>query len=465
MAQERLDEGLAKVQQLFEMPENRQADAMSGVFDTLRLGIVAAKKEEGILNGRSKEEMMNAMKVCVMIGQKRKMLKGRCNECLKIVLANKSWVKTALTDAAFVEQIKESLDKDTETIALLDVPAPVAGAPVEETAVDGPDEDEGADPPEAGGYEGPDIVGLLKTGMTNMAKFNWEFPHNPLGTMLDDATGAFQSFFEGLTKLTTTSGSASLHKEPAEVLAVFESDWANLLGFCLSMYQSTARRSYRSRVKFVVVKLQELSPAFNDEVGKRTDVPWITIPRSSWSTLPADLTAEAAEPEVEEAPPVEETRAVEAVEEVVEPAAPIVPKPGVVWIDFKRKAYTTSALTKERGITFMGFHDDPNAPDYQPPDKWFSYVIDRVQDPHNVVDVVIVNKVHMDFVRQVRVFCTALAHAHPRFIVVTRAMAKDFSEDLGIEQDSIVKDWGAAAKLAMEEVRIREERRAAKREA
>jgi hypothetical protein len=456
MAQERLDEGLAKVQQLFEMPENRQADAMSGVFDTLRLGIVAAKKEEGILNGRSKDEMMNAMKVCVTVGQKRKMLKGRCNECLKIVLQNSSWVKTALTDAAFVEQIKESLDKDTETIALLEVPEPVAVAAAAHETAEGPDEDEGADPPEVAGYDGPDILGLLKTGLTNMATFNWEFPHNPLGTQLDDATTAFQSFFEGLTKLTTTSGAASLGREPSEVLAAFESEWAGLLAFCLSMYQSTARRSYRSRVKFVVVKLQELSPSFNDEVGKRTDVPWITIPRSSWSTLPADLTAEVAEPEV--APPVEETRAVEE----PEPPARIVPKPGVVWIDYKRKAYTTSSLTKERGITFMGFHDDPNAPDYQPSDKWLSYIVDRVQDPHNVVDVVIVNKVHMDFVRQVRVFCTALQHAHPRFIVVTRAMAKDFAEDLGIDQDSIVKDWGAAAKLAMEEVRIREERRAAR---
>jgi len=112
-------------------------------------------------------------------------------------------------------------------------------------------------------------------------------------------------------------------------------------------------------------------------------------------------------------------------------------------------------------INFKGFHDDQEAADYQPPAEWIKYFIERSSDPDGLgVDVIIVNKAHTDTVRNIQTYCRVKKLIHPLFIVVTRAKASEFSEDLGISQSSITKDWGQAAKMAKEEVTKRSLQRA-----
>merc|ERR1711957_338866 len=105
------------------------------------------------------------------------------------------------------------------------------------------------------------------------------------------------------------------------------------------MYNTKGRLSYRSRIKFVVIKLREFSPPFAQAVDDLPEgLPWEKkIPKSA-----------------------------EELEEEKIAKADRGNKPVVIWIDYKRDAYQQSALNKETAIKFIGFHDDAEADDYTP---------------------------------------------------------------------------------------------------
>merc|ERR1712100_225128 len=65
----------------------------------------------------------------------------------------------------------------------------------------------------------------LNFGFQIMKSFDWQFPHDPLGTKIDEATEGFTHFFDVLTLLTTTGGKASIGGDIASVLTGFEHNW------------------------------------------------------------------------------------------------------------------------------------------------------------------------------------------------------------------------------------------------
>jgi len=277
---------------------------------------------------------------------------------------------------------------------------------------------------------------------------------------------------------TVTSIVAALG-DPAEVLKPYESDYHNILDFLLSMFHNKARKAYKSRVKYVVVKLREMSPAFSEKLAKRSaEMPWddvADVAREVAEELAAQAAAEEKEreaqaaaeekarEEAEAAARAEEEASRREIEEAEAAAAAearrLAAKPDVMWVDYKAQAFAN--LEADEEINFKGFHDDQEAADYQPPAEWIKYFIERSSDPDGLgVDVIIVNKAHTDTVRNIQTYCRVKKLIHPLFIVVTRAKASEFSEDLGISQSSITKDWGQAAKMAKEEVTKRSLQRA-----
>merc|ERR1711879_24467 len=102
-------------------------------------------------------------------------------------------------------------------------------------------------------------------------------------------------------------------------------------------------------------------------------------------------------------------------------------KPGVVWIDFKKEAFESSALNKEDGLILKGFHDDEDAPDYQPRQEWLRHILENASDPNQRVAVVILNRKHMQTVRDINVFCQSLRYEPPKFVVCTRAKPEEFA--------------------------------------
>ncbi|CAE8606972.1 unnamed protein product, partial [Polarella glacialis] len=89
----------------------------------------------------------------------------------------------------------------------------------------------------------------------------------------------------------------------------FERVWLDIIRFLLSMYSSGKRNTLRSRIKFVVVKLRQLSTSFDEAIreseSREAGLPWST-PSSSLAvpgtippvpppagTLPASRPSEA----------------------------------------------------------------------------------------------------------------------------------------------------------------------------
>jgi len=310
--------------------------------------------------------------------------------------------------------LRELLAETPELLASLEVPAQEAEPA--EVAGEAPKEVAGTD-------RRPEVERLLSAGRDVMRQFDWQFPDDPLGTKLDKATEGFQSFFDGVTRLTTPTGKASLDVEVCELLRSFQQEWPLILRFAVSMYRSGKRNAYRSRIKFVVVKLREMAPEFGEVVAQlEGGMPWPTTPCPSFA----------------------------------EPAAPAesssTTRHGVVWIDFKSDAYKTSLLRDEASIELMGFHDDESAPDYAPRERWLEYILERAEDPTRRVAVVIMNRKHLQAVKDIRAFCAEGGHAPPKFVVCTRCRPEEFKE-WGIDPGCVTQDWVKAAELAAEEAR------------
>lgn len=171
--------------------------------------------------------------------------------------------------------------------------------------------------------------------------------------------------------------------------------------------------------------------------------------------------AEEQEKEVLESFPSSKTLGAESGEGAgAASSAPPPPPPpsrlGVIWVDFKAKAYESSFLKDEASVELMGFHDDKAAPDYCPKERWMEYIMSRAEDPSSRIAVAIINKRHLQTIKEIRASCSEKGLTPPKPVVVTRA-GDDWSADEAAEWDidasSVTKDWVEAAQIALAEVK------------
>jgi len=283
---QKLVDGISRVCQLRTNPTSNET-VQDEAWAAVKNGIVVARRDEEALDSHSAEEMKTVLEFLIQRGIKRKASKGQVNECLKILLGRVPWLQVAQRDEELRAALREALAGSPEALERLEDSSLVAA---ERGRTSSKPEPAPADP------EKPvTIKQQLDTGSSVMRKFGWEFPHDPLGTKLDEATAGFQSFFEGITALTTTTGRASVGPELSAVFADLQEDWANILQFLLSMYNSGVRTTYTSRIRFVVINLRSFSTAF------RALMPWRSLP---WGQEP--LPPEEAKEEEERRKAAEE---------------------------------------------------------------------------------------------------------------------------------------------------------------
>eukprot|EP00418_Pyrodinium_bahamense_P071013 CAMPEP_0179091274 /NCGR_PEP_ID=MMETSP0796-20121207/41687_1 /TAXON_ID=73915 /ORGANISM="Pyrodinium bahamense, Strain pbaha01" /LENGTH=415 /DNA_ID=CAMNT_0020788863 /DNA_START=53 /DNA_END=1300 /DNA_ORIENTATION=+ len=288
-------------------------DLVNEAWAAVRMGIVASRQDDEGLDARSEEEMRCVLEFLVQRGLKKRAARGQVKECLRIVLARPPWLASAHADEVLRTGLLEVLEDGEAGAELRERLAAAAEEPAEEAreawaAGRGPEEcpaaqqqqredqevlgqpaEEEVVPPEAlevvvleGEEEQqprrlPSVRERLAEGVRVMRHFGWQFPHDPTGVGLDEATAGFRSLLSGVTALTTSSGRASVGEDVLAALTELDGDWPNVLQFLLSMYTSGVRSTYSSRIRFVVVKLRDFSPAF------RGLMPWESLP---WGHLP-----------------------------------------------------------------------------------------------------------------------------------------------------------------------------------
>eukprot|EP00927_Polykrikos_kofoidii_P018913 TRINITY_DN18805_c0_g1_i1.p1 TRINITY_DN18805_c0_g1~~TRINITY_DN18805_c0_g1_i1.p1 ORF type:complete len:551 (+),score=112.84 TRINITY_DN18805_c0_g1_i1:158-1654(+) len=483
MADKKLADGLQRVKEAASAPEHRRTDLSNEAWEVLRAGIVACKKDDGPLNAVANADVVVALDFLCRYAKMKKMLKGRIVECIKIALATETWTLAARKSSKDLKDaLQETLgDSGADLLAKLET-----GEAEPEAAAAGTEEggeaEAGAEPVKE---KEPAMV-MMESGRDGMRDFSFEFPHDPLGTKLDEATAAFMVFYDGLSKLGTGHKFELLTADGVNPFENFQENFPDILNFLVSMAEAPSRGSYKSRVKYVVNRLQEYSPVFKEVVvqyGKplpweaskggapTEDAPTEETPTEETPTeeTPAEETP-AEETLAEETPadelPAEETPADETPAETAPaeetptddiPAAETaavaseperVMRPVVVWIDFKSLAFTTSPLNKMEGILFRGFHDDESAETYEDPKIWKQYIVDRAGDSYNRVAVIILNFKYLSFVKEIEAHCRSWGWEVPEFVMVTRQRSPELTAG-GIKPNMVTGDWIEAAKLAM----------------
>jgi len=269
------------------MTETQQklADGMKGVLDlriskvhnendsdvawaNLKSAIVSARRETEVFDVYSSEDMTYLIEFLLQRGQKRKAAKGQVLECLKVLLGRDKWLLHAHKDAALRDSLKEAFASNPPIIEKLDFgPAGMEPEEVIESArIIGSDGDKGLD-----------IKQQIANGLEAMAKFDWKFPHDPLGTKLDEATAGFQSLLDAITALTTVSGKASVDDDVTGTLSSVELEGENVMQFTLSMYHSGVRTTFKARIKFAINNLRAFIPSFR-RLRYWRELPWGSEP-------------------------------------------------------------------------------------------------------------------------------------------------------------------------------------------
>merc|ERR1711920_226650 len=95
-------------------------------------------------------------------------------------------------------------------------------------------------------------------------------------------------------------------------------------------------------------------------------------------------------------------------------------QPVVVWIALHAEAFLKSELQRTPGVHLQGFHDDPYAADYKPPEDWLQYIFDCLERPEVRLDAVIMNKKHKQTADDIRNFCMAKNIFMPKIIMAQR---------------------------------------------
>jgi len=403
-------------------------------FDALRKGIQFVSK-------RCPEELdtvddATKVKMLLMMLQKGKkpVLKNRVAETVEYLLGSQAWVSAVLADTkcdaeakAFVSTLGDSLrEKLEEKLKPPEVPLEEADKKRPLTDSDETSDVEGGPKPKK-----PKIARSLQISRDIMLKYKWKFPVNLLGTEMDEASTGFTYFFDATTKLTTTNNKKTLESYDIDfhtAFGTYEAEFPQILNFLLSMYNCSSRKSYSARIKFTVIKLRDVSPAFAQAVK---DLPGGLLP---WDEPP--------EPTPEEVVEMEDAKEKRG------------RKPVCIWIDRKRESYSTSELNAYPQLKLIGIHDDPEADDYTPREAWLQTVIDHAEDEEARVCIIIVNKGHLQTIIDVQKYCEETKVQPPRFLVSTRKRTDpEMFSEYNIDAKSVVTDWDVATALALEQVK------------
>jgi len=417
---QRFENGLAGARELEGLPVYKLAERESEAFDAVRRGLIAVKSDGDVLDGCSETDKATVLALVVKHGTQKRMMKSRAQACLTIALARPKWIAVLAGQPELLENAKALLSDAPELLARLE-PAAIEETKAEvgkAAAVEDGPADGDTDADAEGDY---DPRPKLRGGRDVMRDFEWEFPHTVGGLQVDRASSGFKDFFDGITLVSKGTGLAAMGGDVVELLAEFDSEWPDILRFLVSMYES--RLSQRSRIKFVIKNLLDNSPAFKEALAARDTMP---IEDFASYLAPASLPPRAASIRSS-------------------PSPTPVGKPSIIWIDYKSKAYETSALQVDERVNFLGFHDDKMAVDYQGPHVWFNYVIDHAETAERVA-VVILNKRHLRMVTKMKDYCTQQKVEPPKFIVCTR------TTDHGRHGVLFTQDWNRAAELAKEEI-------------
>jgi len=127
---------------------------------------------------------------------------------------------------------------------------------------------------------------LLAAARDTMRSFQWRFPCDPLSAKLDIATECFRKYYTGVNHLLPSLGGTSSQPgksnfdltnnnffgtKPSEAVP-------GILNFLASMYASGVRNSYRARIRYVVLMLEEHTAFFAGAVAtatlQSTALPW-----------------------------------------------------------------------------------------------------------------------------------------------------------------------------------------------
>lgn len=261
-ARQKLIDGIGKVCAL-RTAKTVTETCVDEAWAALKTGILVARKDEEAFDARSEQEIRCVLEFLSKRGTKKKASRGQVVESLKIVLSRPAWLEGATQGGEELRaSLKDLLAGNDELVDKLYPPPP----PPEVQAV--PDEvpeescttTSDREPPKITRASG--IKPQLRYGFGVMKQFNWEFPHDPLGTKLDDATEGFSNVHDAVTALTTNTGKASVGGDVAGVIAEFKEEWSGILKFLLSMYNSGVRMTYSSRIKFVIINLRAFSSGF-----------------------------------------------------------------------------------------------------------------------------------------------------------------------------------------------------------
>jgi len=342
--QQKFELGVGKVRGL-RARAVASADGVNEAWSALRTGVVASRKAPESLDRCEEGERPRILEFVLERGAQKKSARGQVKECLRILLVRPVWLASVLAEEGLRAGVVEALDasQDAELLAQLLPPAqpqaveesveaealeasqdaePLAQLPpparprvgeesaeAEAEAAVGEAEAalievEAEAPPRPAKPRPLSIHERMARGRAVLEGFGWAFPRDPTGTRGDEATAGFMLLFEAVTLLSTGSGLASVGGEPSAVLAGWEEDLANLLHFLLSMYTSGVRRTYSGRIRFVVVRLRALAPAF------RELAPWASLP---WGH--EEMPKEEAEAEARVLEDLQRQRAEEAEDE------------------------------------------------------------------------------------------------------------------------------------------------------
>lgn len=254
---------VCKLRSVTVFDENLADEAWAAV----KAGIVVARKDLQAFDQHAEEAMREVLHFLTQKGKKKRTARAQVNECLRILLARPRWLSTAQKNPDLCTSLKEAFAGINDMQTLLDT---ITSSRPSETQ-DGRDTTNAVEALAKAKASG--ISEQLTHGLKIMRSFGWEFPRDPLGTKIDEATEGFMVFCDGITALTTTRGRASIGNDVVDFFSVFETQWQHLLGFLLSMYCCGFRNTYRARIKFVVVSLRTFSPGFRFQKLWK-DLPW-----------------------------------------------------------------------------------------------------------------------------------------------------------------------------------------------
>lgn len=265
--QQKLADGMKGVLDL-RISKSRNENDWDVAWANLKSAIVSARRETEVFDVYSSEDMTYLIEFLLQRGQKR-VAKGQVLECLKVLLGRDKWLLHAHKDTVLRDSLKEAFTSNPAMIEKLDF-GPAGMEPEvahsESARVIGSDGDKGLD-----------IKQQIANGLEAMAKFDWKFPHDPLGTKLDEATAGFQSLHDAITSLTTVGGKASVGDDVIGTLSSVELEGEHVMQFILSMYHSGVRTAFKARIRFAINNLRSFIPSFR-RLRYWRELPWGSEP-------------------------------------------------------------------------------------------------------------------------------------------------------------------------------------------